>query len=97
MDSERSRYFAGAVSNTNAKWIAIVRYLPNSSSSETAVYRVYKDFVRATNMPTWLKTSQKALVKGSGAMTKNARIGIHWFGRSHTIHLPITSVHSYVT
>src|ERR1700689_855569 len=46
-DSERSRYFAGTVGNTNANGTLDSNgsLSANSSSSETAVYRVYQDFV----------------------------------------------------
>ena len=46
LDSERSRYFAGTVgsSNTNGTY-GNGGYNANSNGSQTAVYRVYQDFV----------------------------------------------------
>ena len=46
LDSERSRYFAGTVgsSNTNGSY-GNGSYNENSNGSQTAVYRVYQNFV----------------------------------------------------
>jgi hypothetical protein len=46
LDSTRSRYFAGTVGNSNTNANAYNNgYSSNTSASETAVYRVYQNFV----------------------------------------------------
>jgi hypothetical protein len=47
LDTNRQRYFAGTVGNSNTNVVADSsgNYHRNSSGSETAVYRVYESFV----------------------------------------------------
>jgi hypothetical protein len=47
LDTNRQRYFAGTIGNSNTNGVADSsgNYHGNSSGSETAVYRVYESFV----------------------------------------------------